>query len=161
MNSAIKPNTSGMFALIGKSAEFIDNLIVKNDLNIQIANDNSPMQVVISGLIEDLNKLKDLFLLNGLKKYVKLNVSSAFHSKYMQEAQDKLKFEIDKIEILPATIPIISNYNAEINLNSVSSLHSKNSHSISVTWNFFEPINLNLKILFLSIFFKIFIIWSK
>ena len=54
MHSSIEPNVSGMAAIIGKNADFIDDVIKKNNLKVVIANDNSPMQVVVSGLIEDI-----------------------------------------------------------------------------------------------------------
>lgn len=116
MNSAITPNTSSMAAIIGKNAEFIENIINKNKLNIEVANDNSPMQVVISGMLEDIKKSEDIFLSAGIKRFVKLNVSSAFHSKYMLDAQNKLNIEIDKIIFTSTKIPIISNFNSQINL---------------------------------------------
>ncbi len=115
MNSAIEPNLSGMAAIIGKNADFVDDIINKNNLNIEIANDNSPMQVVVSGLIEDINKAENIFLRNTVKRYVKLNVSAAFHSKYMKDAQDLLNREINKITFSSTNIPIISNFNASIN----------------------------------------------
>ena len=107
MNSAIQPNYSGMAAIIGKDAKFIDAIIKNKNINIEIANDNSPMQVVVSGLIDDINNAEKHFISEGIKRYVKLNVSAAFHSKYMLEAQKKLTLEIDKIKILSNTMPII------------------------------------------------------
>ena len=115
MDSAIKPNISGMAAIIGKNSEDIDNIIKKNNLDIEIANDNSPMQVVISGLIKDVDAAQSIFISNGAKRYVKLNVSAAFHSKYMLEAQKKLNIEIDNIKFLSSNYEIISNYDASIN----------------------------------------------
>lgn len=115
MQSAIEPNTSGMAAVIGKNAEFVDEVIKKNNLDIEIANDNSPMQIVISGLIKNINAAENIFISSGVKRYVKLNVSAAFHSKYMNNAQSKLIYEIDKANFKSPDIPIISNYNAEIN----------------------------------------------
>lgn len=117
MNSAIKPNTSGMAVIIGKNSEFVEDLIKSNNLNIQIANDNSPMQVVVSGLIEDINIAEDLFLSQGAKRYLKLNVSAAFHSKYMIHAQNNLNNEIKKTKFMSTKIPVISNFNASINYN--------------------------------------------
>ncbi len=117
MNSSIKPNISGMAALIGKDAKFIDEIIKKNKLNLEIANDNSPVQVVVSGLIEDLNLAEDCFLSEGVKRYIKLNVSAAFHSMYMLEAQNKLNLEIEKIPFSSCKIPIISNYSAKLSTN--------------------------------------------
>ena len=47
MNSAIQPNKSGMAAIIGKNAFLVNKIIKDNGLDIEIANDNSPMQVSV------------------------------------------------------------------------------------------------------------------
>lgn len=117
MNSAIQPNKSGMAAIIGKNAFLVDKIIKDNALDIQIANDNSPMQVVVSGIIEEINNSQNIFLNNGVKKYVKLNVSAAFHSKFMEDAQNNLINEIHKIKFNDTNQSIISNYDACINNN--------------------------------------------
>ena len=135
MNSAIKPNLSGMAAIIGKNANFINTVIKNNKLNIEIANDNSLMQVVVSGLMEDIESAEKIFILEGVKKYIKLNVSAAFHSQYMKEAQNKLNSEIIKINFLQTNIPLISNYNACINLDTTSLINSlKKQMSNMVKW---------------------------
>jgi len=135
MNSAIKPNLSGMAAIIGKNANFVDELIKNNNLNIEIANDNSPMQVVVSGLIEDINSSEKVFTSNGAKRYLKLNVSSAFHSKFMKDAQSKLSIEIDKISFSSINIPIISNFDSSINYNQKEIVYSlKNQMANKVQW---------------------------
>ena len=117
MHSSIQPNVSGMAAIIGKNADFIDDIIKKNNLKVVIANDNSPMQVVISGLIEDIISSEQVFFEKGVKRYVKLNVSAAFHSNLMNDAQLELINEIDKINFKNSNIPIISNYDSKINSN--------------------------------------------
>ena len=135
MHSAIDPNTSGMAALIGKNAEFIDYIITNNNLDIVIANDNSPMQVVVSGLVDQINKAEKIFISNGIKKYVKLNVSAAFHSKYMQVAQNKLIDKIDNTSFSSSNIPIISNYDASINNDITEVMNSlKNQMANKVKW---------------------------
>ena len=100
MNTAIEPNTSGMAAVIGKDAKYIEDIILNNNLDIAIANDNSPMQVVVSGLLKDIESAESLFRSFGIKRYIKLNVSAAFHSKHMLKAQELLNYEIDKIREL-------------------------------------------------------------
>ncbi len=120
MNNAIKPNETGMAALIGKDANYIQKIIDDNKLNIEIANDNSPMQIVISGKKKDIEKNKDLFLKNNIKKYVELNVSAAFHSKFMFQAQEKLAKEIEDLKFLENKIKIISNYDANYYDNTIS-----------------------------------------
>ena len=118
MNSAIEPNTTSMAALIGFNCEDIMKIIKNNNVNVEIANDNSPLQIVISGSNNDIENSEQIFLSNGIKKFVKLNVSAAFHSKFMIEAQNKLSFEIDKINFIDPICPIISNYDASINISS-------------------------------------------
>lgn len=115
MHSAIEPNTSGMAAIIGKSAKQIKEIIELNNLDLVIANDNSPMQVVVSGLINKISSSESIFKSNGIKKFIKLNVSAAFHSNYMLEAQETLINEIDKMTFSQSNISIISNYDALIN----------------------------------------------
>ena len=135
MHSSIKPNVSGMAAIIGKNADFIDDVIKKNNLKVVIANDNSPMQVVVSGLIEDIISSEQVFLENGVKRYVKLNVSAAFHSNLMDDAQLQLINEIDKINFKNSNMPIISNYDSTINSNSESVIHAlKNQMANRVRW---------------------------
>ena len=115
MNSAIKPNTTNMAALIGLNCEDIISIIKNNNVNVEIANDNSPLQIVISGSNHDIDNSEQIFLSNGIKKFVKLNVSAAFHSKFMIEAQNKLSFEIDKINFVDPSCAIVSNFDASIN----------------------------------------------
>ena len=135
MHSSIKPNVSGMAAIIGKNADFIDDLIKKNNLKLVIANDNSPMQVVVSGLIEDIISSERLFSENGVKRYVKLNVSAAFHSNFMNDAQRELINVIDKINFKNSNLPIISNYDSKINSNIESIIFAlKNQLANRVRW---------------------------
>lgn len=135
MHSSIKPNISGMAAIIGKNADFIDDLIKKNNLKLVIANDNSPMQVVVSGLIEDIISSERLFSENGVKRYVKLNVSAAFHSNFMNDAQRKLINVIDMINFKNSNLPIISNYDSKINSNIESIIFAlKNQMANRVRW---------------------------
>ena len=135
MHSSIEPNVSGMAAIIGKNADFIDDVIKKNNLQIVIANDNSPTQVVVSGLIKDINNSEQTFSENGVKRYVKLNVSAAFHSNFMNDAQSKLINEIDKINFKNTNLPIISNYDSNINSNIDSIIYSlKKQMASKVKW---------------------------
>ncbi len=135
MHSSIEPNTSGMAAIIGKNADFIDDVIKKNNLKIVIANDNSPMQVVVSGLIHDIHSSEHVFSDNGIKRYVKLNVSAAFHSNLMNDAQNKLIDEINKINFKNSNLPIISNYDSTINSNIEAIIYAlKNQMANRVRW---------------------------
>ena len=120
MNNAVLPNETGMAALIGKDFKSIQEIIDKNNLNLEIANDNSNVQIVISGKVEEINKSREIFLDNKVKKFVFLNVSAAFHSKFMLQAQDVLSKEIEKLNFIENEIKIISNYDGEAYNNNLS-----------------------------------------
>lgn len=76
-----------------------------------IANDNSDGQIVISGeqhlILLAMEKIKQAGG-NGIL----LNVNGAFHSKLMQEAQEKMHQEIDKVNFFTAKAPIVMNVSA-------------------------------------------------
>ena len=135
MNEAVTPNQTGMAAIIGSNSNNIKNIINNNNINLEIANDNSPLQVVISGDILELEKSKSIFLDNGIKKFVKLNVSSAFHSKYMIEAENLLKENIDSLNFKSNKIKIISNYSASASSeNAIIKESLKKQMSNKVRW---------------------------
>tara|TARA_Y100001970_G_C14137629_1_gene805221 strand:+ start:69 stop:995 length:927 start_codon:yes stop_codon:yes gene_type:complete len=119
MNSAIEPNTTSMAALIGINCIEVEKIINNYDLDLEIANDNSPGQVVISGTNINIIKSEEIFIKKGIKKFIKLNVSAAFHSKFMIEAQNKLNIEIDKIKFVDPICSIISNFDASLNSSSL------------------------------------------
>ena len=120
MNNAVLPNETGMAALIGKDFKSIKEIIDKNNLDLEVANDNSNIQIVISGKVEEINKSREIFLDNKIKKFVTLNVSAAFHSRFMLQAQNVLSKEIDKLNFIENKIKIISNYDGEVHDNNLS-----------------------------------------
>ena len=87
MSNAVPKNT-GMAAIFSCEAKVIED-VIKDIKNVEIANYNSPKQIVITGSMEGIDeailKLKDL----GYKSK-KLNVSGAFHSSYLNNASEEL-----------------------------------------------------------------------
>jgi len=120
MNNEVIEIDTGMAALIGKDSNYVQKIIDDNNFDLEIANDNSPMQIVISGAKKELNNSKDTFLDTGIKKFIPLNVSAAFHSKFMLKAQQKLNTDIDILNFSENKIRIISNYDANIYTENVS-----------------------------------------
>jgi len=112
MNNAVEPNKSGMAALIGLSSDEVQTIINNENLDVQIANDNSKIQLVISGMNDKIENSEKIFLNNGVKKFVKLNVSAAFHSNLMLAAQNELEKHINSIAFFKSDISIISNYSS-------------------------------------------------
>ena len=114
MQNAYEPNKSSMAALIGINCNTALNIIKSNDLKIEIANDNSPLQVVISGLSSEIKESEKIFKENGVTRFVLLNVSAAFHSFLMNDAQDKMKKYIQNTDFQTSTNRIISNYTGKV-----------------------------------------------
>ena len=103
----------GMAAVIGLSEEEIEYILKENGLeNINIANYNTPSQIVISGLCEDIDQAKNIFETAGAKLYVPLNVSGAFHTPFMNEAKQEFVKYLKAFKFAKIGIPVISNVNA-------------------------------------------------
>tara|TARA_B110000495_G_C23002815_1_gene592012 strand:- start:96 stop:1013 length:918 start_codon:yes stop_codon:yes gene_type:complete len=117
MQNAYEPNKSGMAAIIGINSQIAEKIIKQHNLNIEIANDNSPQQIVISGIKSDLLNSEKIFKECGAKKFILLNVSAAFHSPLMNEAEKKMKEFILNTEFKESLISIISNYSGKISNN--------------------------------------------
>ena len=78
---------------------------------VEIANDNSDSQIVLSGKNIELNKLITILKKNNIKN-IKLPVSAPFHCKLMQKATEIMKKEIEKVSFLDSKIRLISNVTA-------------------------------------------------
>ena len=80
---------------------------------IDIANYNSPVQVVITGDENAIKAASDYLLANGVRRVVPLAVSGAFHSKFMEKAGEEFAKYVEGFEINNAAIPVVTNVDAE------------------------------------------------
>jgi [acyl-carrier-protein] S-malonyltransferase len=80
----------------------------------QVANDNCPGQLVISGNQAGMEAAMAALSAAGARKVVPLAVSIAAHSPLMRPAADALRAAIDATPILPPHAPIIGNTTAEL-----------------------------------------------
>ncbi len=95
-----------MAALIGFDRNQLDLLVEKID-DIVVANDNSSSQVVLSGSDAALDNLSREIT---CKRFLKLNVSGAFHSPFMKEPSEKFSEYLKQIKFQNPSFPVISNY---------------------------------------------------
>ncbi|MNU99667.1 Polyketide biosynthesis malonyl CoA-acyl carrier protein transacylase PksC [compost metagenome] len=104
-----------MAAVIGLKAEQVEEVLERNQLSsVDVANYNTDTQIVISGRKEDIKKAQPIFETNGsVQKFVLLNVSGAFHSRYMREVGEAFKMFLQSYTFQPLSIPVISNVNAK------------------------------------------------
>ena len=110
MQSSVPKGVGGMVAVLGSEIEIIENIINENKTKYEcyIANDNSVGQIVLSGKIEDLEKMM-IDLKSANIKNIKLPVSAPFHCKLMNKATLVMKEEIAKLNFKEPKNILISN----------------------------------------------------
>ena len=110
MQNSVPKGVGGMVAVLGSEIVTVENIIDenRNKYECYIANDNSLGQIVLSGKIEDLEKIiLDLKAANI--KNIKLPVSAPFHCKLMNKATIVMKEEITKLNFKEPSNILISN----------------------------------------------------
>ncbi len=80
---------------------------------VDVANYNSPAQVVITGDETAVQKAGELLLAKGARRVVPLPVSGAFHSKFMENAGKEFESFVSDLELNNALIPVITNVDAQ------------------------------------------------
>ena len=96
-----------MAALISFDRDQLDLLVEEID-DLVIANDNSASQVVLSGSEKALDNLSKRIT---AKRFLKLNVSGAFHSPFMKEPSFQFSKYLDTLEFNQPSLPVITNSN--------------------------------------------------
>ena len=110
MQSSVPKGVGGMVAVLGSEIEKIERIIQENKSKYEcfIANDNSVGQIVLSGNVNDLEKMMvDLKAANI--KNIKLPVSAPFHCKLMDKATHVMREEISKLDFEEPKNTLISN----------------------------------------------------
>ncbi len=114
MEEASRQNPGVMASVIGLSVEEMRKVCAET--GAEVANLNCPGQVVISGAKEKVEAASELAKQRGAKRAIPLDVSGAFHSSLMQPAADRLKAEIDNIEVKAPRINMVTNVSAKYEL---------------------------------------------
>ncbi len=110
MQEAVPVGMGKMVAVLGLELAELENKIAKYDGKVQIANINTPGQIVVAGetcsvsqLTEDLAEVKT----------VELPVSAPFHCSLMKPAEDNLRQDLQSLIIASPKFPVISNVSAQ------------------------------------------------
>jgi len=115
MQQAVPVGVGAMAAIIGLPVEKIQELCGRfssQDSLVQPANMNSPVQTVIAGHREAVEKVSDEARSAGAKKAVLLPVSAPFHCSLMKPAEIKLQQELAKTDFQNLAFPVITNVDA-------------------------------------------------
>ena len=114
MQNSVPNGEGGMVAVLGSTVKEIERILIENNMNsnIQIANDNSEGQLVLSGRNSDLDILMKFLKTKNIKN-LKLPVSAPFHCKLMNKATEIMRKEIEKLSFHDSEKKLISNVTAD------------------------------------------------
>lgn len=112
MSEAVEPGKGGMAAVLGMSGEDVAKAIDGIE-NVSIANYNCPGQVVITGLMDVIEKGTQALKEAGAKRVLPLKVSGPFHSAFLQSASRKLGEKLKEVKTFRLNIPYVTNVTAE------------------------------------------------
>ncbi|MDA9813503.1 ACP S-malonyltransferase [Candidatus Pelagibacter sp.] len=114
MQNSVPNGQGSMVAVLGSTVETIEKILKEKEKNfsVQIANDNSEGQIVLSGKVEDLDKLINVLKENSIKN-IKLPVSAPFHCSLMNKATNIMSDELNKLNFSESENKLISNVTAK------------------------------------------------
>ncbi|HBF4286404.1 ACP S-malonyltransferase [Clostridioides difficile] len=134
MQETVPTGVGAMAAILGLDRNVLENVV--KDIQggiVEVANYNSPGQIVISGENEKIEEAMVKCKEAGAKRAVKLNVSGPFHSSMLKEAGVKLASELEKVNITKPKVDVVANVNADYYKNEGKDLLIKQVSS-SVLW---------------------------
>ena len=116
MQHAVKDVETSMVAVIGMELEEIENELnnskeVKNEI-CEIANDNCPGQVILSGTKSLVQSISQKLKSSSARSVIDLNVSAPFHCSLMQNASMTMQNALNEVVIKEPKIKFINNVNA-------------------------------------------------
>lgn len=117
MQFAAERAPGGMSAILGLDAgkirETVDAVRERNGGRVQLANFNSPSQIVISGDLAAVQAAGDALLEAGAKRVVPLNVSGAWHSALMEPAVERFAAAVNGGAFEMPSFDVVSNVDAQ------------------------------------------------
>ncbi|GAB1396509.1 MAG TPA: ACP S-malonyltransferase [Saprospiraceae bacterium] len=112
MQQACELEQSTMAAILGLEDNKVEEICNSINHTVIAANYNCPGQLVISGSIQGVEEAMKACMEAGAKRAIKLAVGGAFHSPFMQPAQDRLKAAIEQTQFSEPFCPVYQNVNA-------------------------------------------------
>ena len=114
MQDAVPIGVGGMAALLGSDIETAQKLAEEaaGGQVCEIANDNDPSQVVLSGHAQAIDRVLDLAKEHGVKRAIKIAVSAPFHCSLMQPAAQRMKIALDNTSPSAMDLPLYANVTA-------------------------------------------------
>jgi [acyl-carrier-protein] S-malonyltransferase len=111
MDEACAATVGGMAAMIGADENTVRQVAADED--VDVANINSPGQIVISGELAKVEAAVAVAKEYGIRRATVLNVAGAYHSRLMDSAYEKLGEVLANVPIQTPRFPVISNVTGE------------------------------------------------
>jgi [acyl-carrier-protein] S-malonyltransferase len=115
MEKAVPGGQGAMAAVLGADRDALAQLCARISQEVgavEMANINSPGQIVVSGTKEGVQAVVEQGKEIGAKRVIPLEVSGPFHSSLMKPAASQLADELQKITIQTPNIPVVANVTA-------------------------------------------------
>jgi [acyl-carrier-protein] S-malonyltransferase len=117
MQVAVPVGQGAMIALLGAELDIAAKVAAEaseaTGLVCQIANDNAPGQVVLSGAKAAIDRATEIGKDYGVRRAIALPVSAPFHCALMQPAADRMAEALAEIELKAPAVPVVANVTAE------------------------------------------------
>jgi [acyl-carrier-protein] S-malonyltransferase len=107
MEEACSATVGGMAAMIGADENAVRQLAYEED--VDVANINSPGQIVISGELAKVEAAVAVAKEHGIRRATMLNVAGAYHSRLMESAYQKFGAVLLDVQMQLPQFPVVSN----------------------------------------------------
>lgn len=101
-----------MAAILGLDDDLVESACHRVDDDVWVANYNAPGQVVIAGSPSGIDAASEIAKEIGAKRAMRLPVSGAFHTPFMEPARDRLREAIERVEFRAPDHPVYANVDA-------------------------------------------------
>ena len=111
MQKAVPVGQGAMAALLGVGLEIAQKIAAdaaQGDV-CDIANDNEPTQVVLSGHKTAIDRIGEVGKKHGLRRAIPLPVSAPFHCRLLQPAADTGAEALTKVDVRTPSVPVVAN----------------------------------------------------
>lgn len=111
MQKAVPVGVGAMSALLGVGLDVARKIAAdaaQGDV-CDIANDNEPTQVVLSGHKTAIDRVPEAGKAHGLRRAIPLPVSAPFHCRLLKPAADAMAEALAKVEITAPVVPVVAN----------------------------------------------------
>jgi len=115
MQKAVPVGLGGMAALLGVGIDVAEKVAAEaaqGDV-CQVANDNEPTQVVLSGHKTAIDRVAEVGKKHGVRRAVPLPVSAPFHCTLMQPAADAMAEALANVKVNAPVVPVVANVLAQ------------------------------------------------